>query len=288
MLVPLIHNKGIVVMNLIKRSLVLASLVIVSHSSIAGTTTWQWDLKDSFNNNTQNGDSSFSADGTNSNNNSTLQADLSAFADTANPNDNIIQSGAFREYGGGLGIVNKDENGSDNQHAFDNQGSFLTNNGQNQNSSSTPDYDMALISFDTSVELTAIDFGWRDDGDFTLLAYTGNGTFNNSDLNGSTWAAQQNSGDWLTVGHYNGGEYANNSYYAVNSGATSSKYWLLGAYNSVFGASSQAGVDAQNDAFKVRKLKGNTSDSEEVPAPASFALLLMGLGGIFLRRNKKS
>ena len=209
---------------------------------------------------------------------------MEAFADTGGSNDNKIKRAGFIEFSGGLGIINQDEDGAGQQHAFDNRGSYLSNGVQQ--SSTTPDYDMALISFDTSVELTGIDFGYRSDGDFTLLAYTGAGNFSGSNLNNSTWAAESNSGNWLTVGHYNGGEYANNTYYAVNSGGASSKYWLLGAYNSVFGESGVSNIDKHDDAFKVRKLRADTH-YEEVSSPTAFGLLLFGLAGLYIRRNKK-
>jgi hypothetical protein len=54
---------------------------------------------------------------------------------------------------------------------------------------------MVLLSFDTSVALTGIDFGWVSDGDFSLLAHTSDGSFSENDFNGSTWANQQNSGN---------------------------------------------------------------------------------------------
>lgn len=263
--------------------ILVSSLLLASSQAFAGTTTWEWNLNSSVGN---NGDSTLSADGTNNVDSNKLTADLSAFADTTGSNDTKIESGQFGYFGSnnGWGVINQDEDGTGGQHAFDNKGSRLNSYG-NQRSSSYKDYDMALISFDTSVELTGVNFGYRSDGDFTLLAYTGAGSFTNSNLTGTTWADQANSGNWLTVGQYNPN--VTDAYYSVNSGGTSSKYWLLGAYNSVFGAGG-AGIDEHDDTFKLRKLRGNTTAAEEVSAPASFALLLMGLGGIFLRRNKKS
>jgi hypothetical protein len=300
-------------MKSINKSLLIASCVLFSSVSLAGTTTWEWNLDSSVGPNevlgNNNGDAILSVDGTNTNNANTLGADVSAFADTGGPNDDVIQSGNYHFYNNNSwGVVNQDESLSDNPgHAFDNLDGGTVGGGcpsgyrasgqrpgqcysfsgglhyvNELPSYDDTDYDMALISFDTSVELTDIEFGWRSDGDFTLLAYNGAGT---PSIAGSTWAAEANSGDWLTVGQYNGG--VTGSYYAVNDTGISSQFWLLGAYNSVFGVGT-GGVDANDDAFKVRKLKGNTTDSEEVSAPSAFALLLMGLGGLYLRRNKKA
>jgi hypothetical protein len=143
----------------------------------------------------------------------------------------------------GWGAVNSDEDSHDNPgHAFDNRGNgdFI-------------DYDMVLVSFDTSVALTGIDFGWVSEGDFSLLAYTGDGSFSENDLNGSTWANQKNSGNWLTIGQYNGG--ATDQYYAVNTANQSSHHWLTGAYNNVFGDAADSNIEGNDNTFKLKNCK---------------------------------
>jgi hypothetical protein len=174
----------------------------------------------------------------------------------------------------GWGAVNSDEDSHDNPgHAFDNRGNgdFI-------------DYDMVLVSFDTSVALTGIDFGWVSDGDFSLLAYTGDGSFSENDLNGSTWANQKNSGNWLTIGQYNGG--ATDQYYAVNTANQSSHHWLTGAYNNVFGDAADSNIEGNDNAFKLKKLQGTTTEPNVVAAPSTLALMLHKFIGIAARRRK--
>ena len=276
--------------SIIKLSLI--STFVLATSATASTTTWNWDLRPGSTGNTvQTCSNNCPTNGfsvTDTQASGSVKADISAWSDTqgsdgASPDkDPYIDQASMYFWGNsnGWGAVNSDESSSDNPgHAFDNQGN-----------SDYLDYDMALVSFDTSVALTGIDFGWRSDGDFTLLAFTGAGSFSGSQLNGSTWAAQKNSGNWLTVGQYNGG--VTDSYYAVNNTNVSSQYWLIGAYNSVFGAglTNDSNISSNDDAFKIRKLKGETTDTppEEVPAPAAFGLLLIGALGIYARRNKKT
>ena len=259
-------------MEKVMKKFALISALLASGYASAGTTTWEWDLDASVG---SQGATSLSADGTNGINSNTLSAGLAGYSDTGGAADNHLETGQFYYYGdgSGWGFVNQDETEPERPgHAFDNQGNIV-------------DYDMALISFDTSVELTGINFGYRQDGDFTLLAYTGSAPFVESSLNGSTWAAQQSSGNWLTVGQYNGS--VTDEYYAVNSGQTSSQYWLLGAFNSLFGEPTDYRVDNNDDAFKIRKLRGNTeTGATQVSSPAAFALLLMGSAFAMRRRRQ--
>ena len=266
----------------------IALTCVFSFGVSAGTTTWEWDLRPGSTGNTVTSCSgscpkdSFSV--TDTQGSDSVKADLSAWSDTqgssgaAPDKDPVIDQAQMYFWGdnNGWGAVNSDENSGDNPgHAFDNQGN-----------TDYIDYDMALVSFDTSVALKGIDFGWVSDGDFTLLAYTGAGSFSGSNLNGSTWATQASSGNWLTVGQYNGG--VTDSYYAVNSGSTSSKYWLIGAYNSVFGPVTNSHIDANDDAFKIKKLTGTTTEPDtQVPTPATLGLMLLGAIGVVARRRKQ-
>ena len=281
--------------SIIKLSLI--STFVLAANANAITTTWGWDLTPGSGACT-NSCSSISASDTE--NGQTITAGIKGYADTTGNNDADLESGKLHYYSGnGWGLVNQDENGSGSQHAFDNLGSYVHNGSQTNNSGSYLDYDMALVSFDTSVALTGINFGWTEtDADFTILAFNmskDTSTVTSGNWNNGTWADVNNSANWLTVGHYNYNA-ASSNYYAINtasSGQISSQYWLVGAYNSIFtGALETKGsLDLGNDKFKIRKLQAETSTTtppEEVPAPTALGLLLVGALGIYARRNKKT
>lgn len=259
---------------IIKLSLV-STFVLVTNAN-ASTTTWGWDLTPGSGACTS-GCSSISASDTV--NGKTITAGISGYADTIGKGDADLESGKLHYYSGnGWGLVNKDEGASSFPgHAFD-----------NEQDTQYRDHDMALVSFDTSVELTAINFGWiYDDADFTVLAFSGTDI---ATTPRSTWSDVATSGDWVTVGNYD----ANNTgYYSINQDKISSQYWLIGAYNSIFGATNNdlGHLDSNTDAFKIKGLKGVTSVTtppEEVPAPAAFGLLLVGALGMYVRRNKQT
>lgn len=267
----------------------------------ATETTWEWDMTTGTQNTAY---SSVSFSGTNGDNSDTLNMDMTAWADTGADGE-TLESGEFYYYNNNSwGVVNNNENvGETPEHSFDNiyESSFTCPRGYNYNKSTglcrkkhssitteptenviQDDYDMALISFDTSVELTDINFGYTLDGDFTLVAYTGDSA---PTLGGETWASLSSSGDWLTVGQYNG---EGTGYYSVNADGVSSSYWLVGAYNSVFGEATDSDIDSGNDAFKIKKLVGTTSDTDtvEVNSPATLGLLLAGGVFCYIRRRK--
>ncbi|KXI29518.1 exosortase-dependent surface protein XDP1 [Paraglaciecola hydrolytica] len=277
--------------SIVKLSLLSAFAVVTSTN--ASTTTWEWDLRAGQAGNTVTSCSNYcptdSFSVTDTQGSESVKADLSAWADTqgdtgSGPNRDpyIDQAKMYYWDNNSWGAVNSDESSREEPgHAFDNMGN-----------AGYVDYDMVLVSFDTSVALTGIDFGWRSDGDFTLLAYTGSGVFSGNQLDGSTWGAQASSGNWLTVGQYNGGPNSDNGYYAVNNTDVSSQFWLIGAYNSVFGTglTNNNNITSNNDAFKIKRLRGDSTDTpppEEVPAPTALGLLLVGALGIYARRNKK-
>jgi hypothetical protein len=153
----------------IKNKLIIPVLLTFLSStsySYADETTWEWDLRPSRNGNscsrncpTTNFSVSDVVD------NESVTANLTAWSDTQgrrgdSPNrDPVIEQADMYCWGNGngWGAVNSDERSRDNPgHAFDNMGNgdFI-------------DYDMVLVSFDTSVALTGIDFGWVSDGNFS-------------------------------------------------------------------------------------------------------------------------
>ena len=256
----------------------ICSMTLLGASSVAnaGTTTWEWDMQvGTVGHSVQSCSSQCPTSGftvTDTVGTDSVTAAFNGLADTVGGgNDTEIESADLRYYNNNSWGIQNDDEGS-NQHAFDNVGN---------------DYDMVLVSFDTSIELTDINFGWVSDGDFSLLAYTGGGA--PTSLIGDTWSNVNSSSNWLTIGNYAGN---GTGYYAVNENNVSSEYWLIGAYNTVFGPEGD-GVYDGNDKFKLKKIKGISDDSNdpsdvEVPAPASFAFLMVGaLFAITKKRKAK-
>ncbi|GGB09073.1 exosortase-dependent surface protein XDP1 [Agarivorans gilvus] len=191
---------------------------------------------------------------------------------------------AYLDYadGNGLTLMNRDEWPIYPDHGIDNS-NYLP--GYN-------DYDMVLLSFDTAVNLAGFSLGWayeyrngRDragrHADVSVLAYNGADA---PVLAGSTWndVADLASGWTSEAQVYDADDYA---YQAISS-STESKYWLIGAYNPVFGGSGQY---AGNDAFKLAGVQAEPGAQpvNSVPEPGTVLLFAAGLFGIALRTRKR-
>ncbi|WP_432459816.1 MULTISPECIES: exosortase-dependent surface protein XDP1 [unclassified Agarivorans] len=176
----------------------------------------------------------------------------------------------------GLMSKNQDERSGSPSHAIDSFGN---------------DHDMVLLSFDQSVNLSGFTLGWAyedygysssSSADVSVLAYSGSDT---PVLYGQTWDDLAGLG-WTTEAEVaDADEFA---YQAIDSSA-SSKYWLIGAYNPIFGS---FGWSDNNDAFKLAGAKATPGEdplqpATSVPEPGTVMLLAMGLFGLALRKNKR-
>ena len=177
--------------------------------------------------------------------------------------DPFIRRADLKKYGGGLGAVNGDEADDVPNHAFDN---VLGGSG-------SIDYDMALLQFSSAVTLEEIDINWRgDDSDMTVLQYTGPGTLSGVPFGGSdTWTSLLNEG-WSHVQNLSNVSTSTN---AIVSGASASRYYLIGVYNEAFGG----GWSVGNDAIKLAGITTSTNPPQ-IPEPASLALFMAGLFGL--------
>ncbi len=166
-------------------------------------------------------------------------------------NDDVIQSTVGRW--DGLGV----ENGGSPDHSIDSQ------NG---------DYDMLLLSFSDAVTLNSIELGWiynnsASRSDVSILAGSSALTA------GTSWSSLLTlANGWQSAGNYNNVDYGSE---AVNAGAISSQYWLIGAYNrNIANDTNIEQNDGNYEAFKLRTV--SVTKTIKVPEPS--ALLLFGLG----------
>ncbi|MDT0595762.1 exosortase-dependent surface protein XDP1 [Glaciecola petra] len=266
------------------RKLALVSLMALSTTSVlAGQQTWNFNDGHLSGNNAGN-TLDLSSGG--------VTLEVSAWASTDNGCNNNGQYGNgtgsgdpdpcirdakinnFNSYG--IGIENRDEtyNGYTNapQHAIDN-----IKNGGNSNDL---DYEMILLTFSEAVNVSGFNIGWtHSDSDLSILAY--NGSNQNPDFfNGNTrWAdivGNGTNGGWDLV--QESGDVDDYSTLNVSNGTLFSRYWLVGAYNDVFGGTNWSN---SNDAFKLKGLA--TVSHEDTTGPVnSNTPAVLALMGMFL------
>ncbi len=199
----------------------------------------------------------------------------------------------------GLGVVASNENsGGTGPHATDNK--YGT--------------DAFLFSFSTATNLSGVKLGWngsdnkastKQDGSSCTAGSTGCVTYNDSDLSIFAWTGTgaptasgttlstmtAASSGWKLVGNYlNVGGDAGNTNAVTATSAIFSSYWLVSAYNSAYGATADANVDA----FKVLAISATNCAGAQcptgtkIPEPGSIALLGAAFLGFVATRRRKS
>lgn len=215
---------------------------------------------------------------------------VSGWANTTSGNTRL-ELGQITHFGGGLGVENADSGGGDSgegsspEHAVDNDDRF----------------DLVLFDFGTQlVELNQITLGWfSQDADITVLAYTGN--LDPTDSSGDDyigdreawWNSDTDSNEdltshgWEVIGNHdvdaNGGSDPSQD---INPNDVASSYWLVSAYNPVFGGSCTPASNwcqsDYEDYFKILSLMGDVRTTPSTPVPEPMAVLLMGMGLVSL------
>lgn len=187
--------------------------------------------------------------------------------------DPFIERADIKKYGGGLGVLNNDETDNVPDHSTD---SYNAND-------IDLDYDMILLQFSDAVALDEVDIDWPGDSsgydrDISIAAYTGG-----SAISGVPFGSNTMWSDLLASGWGFSENYSNLSagFNQVISSPVESRYWLIGAYNPVFGDTWTYG----NDAVKIAGVITSTTPSTQVSEPVSLLLLLSGLLGIRRRTD---
>ena len=177
---------------------------------------------------------------------------INSFSDSYRGAGGYVYNAATGIYSGGLGITGHYYD----QHTIDNYSGT----------------DMLLFDFGSAVSLAGVDIGYVRDGynsDVSIAAFdtlTG--------LDRTSWGAVLDTAIFKT-------SFADVENNPITTIATEARYWLIGAYNSVFGGDSESGYDK----FKILALQ--TNDPVDVPAPATALLMVFGLGLVGLRRRQK-
>lgn len=171
---------------------------------------------------------------------------LSAWSDTVGTyNDHVVTEASLVRISNnyGYGIYNADHEyyGSNPDHAIDNVNTLSYN--------VSPDFDFVLLSFSESVKLTGASFSWIGNSNDTQVSIAGLDDISTLTSGVNTWSDIVQ--DALTTGSYDVTECDYVDHRADFTVASASKYWLLGAYNTVFG---DIGGNMYNDAFKLTAL----------------------------------
>lgn len=205
-----------------------------------------------------------------------IRVAVSAWSDTRATHNsydgNVELAHELSNWYGGLTVTNQD---SGDSHYIDN---YYYN-----------DFDMILFSFDKAVTLSGASFNSADStngvNDVTVaglsddvLTYFNSGTSSWADIAGKAISG--------ATGHF-----GISSLQSTFEGLTSAKYWLVGAYNSVF-----EGDNNQHNklGFKLSSINvrlSGPSASEppnQVSEPGALALMSLGLGLVLYRRKHRA
>ncbi|MDC8832796.1 exosortase-dependent surface protein XDP1 [Alteromonas gilva] len=221
---------------------------------------------------------------------------VTAWSDTAGSDDNTVESASLSgPYGEGLGIENADEQSFDSHshsHSIDNEGhSYRWENGGWRETGFIPDYDMVLFSFSEEVQLNGAAFSWLGaHSSSQQVTVAGLSDVSQLTSGSASWSDIASSVGTALKGSFGiTGSYGN--YHSDFTTTGFSKYWLVGAYNSIFAYVD--GFSQGDDKFKLSsigfsKAQGSTNDDNADPVSAPGTLALMLLAGGFAVWQRKS
>lgn len=255
--------------------LLLAAALMAPVGVQAGTTThnWSWDLNDS----------------TGSHNANEAGGPTLSVAGYANTDDisgeDPIETASLVYSGSNYGL-HVDSN-DDYGHGFSGQWQSFSSGGGEWD-----DMESVILGWGgTEVSLSSIEIGWyRNNYDFSLMAYTGTGA---PSITGMTYSQIAASSSWSLVGHYDNPDDPGSHSAPGGTGIEVSlgtvapaSYYLLSVSNPLLGAGHGPNSD---DGFKVLALAGSTTtmhNGGQVPIPATALLFALGLPLLRIWRNR--
>ena len=214
---------------------------------------------------------------------------VSGWANTTGGNERL-QLGQITHYNGGLGVVNADAGSGD-----------ANENSQPETGIDNDDrFDLVLFDFGTQfVDLREITIGaFNQDSDISVLAYTGN--LDPTDSAGAHYLGDQEawwnsnadknetltSNGWSLVGNHDVDSGPGiGTPQDINSTDLVSNYWLVSAFNPVFGISCTPSnsfcQSDYEDYFNILNLVGDIiQQPTAVPEPPALLLMAMSVAGL--------
>ncbi|MCG7647596.1 PEP-CTERM sorting domain-containing protein [Alteromonas sp. Cnat3-28] len=236
---------------------------------------------------------------TNQTNNSFVQIDglnisMSAFSDTQGVTGETVVGAKLEKISDkwAYGITNNDEayyrGGAD--HAIDNLNYFSSGSDNSKNYRFTNverDYDFILLSFDSAVTLTGASFSWLYDSRDSQVSVAALSNTAKLTSGVNTWSHIVE--DALTSASFDIESCEYLDHRADFTFTESAQYWLVGAYNTVFG---NIGGEFNNDAFKLANIgfsvteTAGTPDPTKVSEPGTIGLLMACSLFVMWRRKK--
>ncbi|KXJ61867.1 MAG: hypothetical protein AXW14_17785 [Alteromonas sp. Nap_26] len=223
-----------------------------------------------------------------------LNINMSAFSDTQGVTGETVVGAKLEKISDkwAYGITNNDESNyrGSADHAIDNLNYFSSgsdNSDYYRFTNVERDYDFVLLSFDSAVTLTGASFSWlynSKDSQVSVAALSNTAKLT-SGVN--TWSDIVE--DALTSASFDIESCEYLDHRADFTFTESAQYWLVGAYNTVFGK-----IDGKvgNDAFKLANVgfsvteTSGTPDTTEVSEPGTIGLLMACSLFVMWRRKK--
>ena len=223
-----------------------------------------------------------------------LNINMSAFSDTQGITGETVVGAELEKISDkwGYGVTNSDEANYKgySDHAIDNLNYFSSGSDNSKDYRFTNverDYDFVLLSFDSAVTLTGASFSWlysSSDSQVSVAALS-----NTSKLTSGVNTWSDIVADALTSASFDIESCEYLDHRADFTFTESAQYWLVGAYNTVFGnIDGRVGNDAfklANIGFSVTETMG-TPDTTEVSEPGTIGLLMACSLFVMWRRKK--
>jgi hypothetical protein len=237
---------------------------------------------------------------TNQTNNSFIQIDglninMSAFSDTQGVTGETVVGAKLEKISDkwAYGVTNNDEANYKgySDHAIDNLNYFSSGSDNSEYYRFTNveyDYDFVLLSFDSAVTLTGASFSWLHSSSDSQVSVAALGNTAKLTSGVNTWSDIV--ADALTSASFDIESCEYLDHRADFTFTESAQYWLVGAYNTVFGKTTDGRIG--NDAFKLANIgfsiseAAGTPDTTEVSEPGTIGLLMACSLFVMWRRKK--